>query len=564
MISLKKVIKFDETLCLILILVYGFFSNLYIISRYGGLVADSDVSYFTKAIQDFQVHGGVGHYTRYSNGLGFQIIATEISEITGLTIPQVQLLPFGFFYLIIAYLLFREFTDSKYTALIGAAMLSLLPDLLFFTARGTHERYTVFLFLLSLFILVRFSKKSISFKISTKYLVILYFCLLTIGLLNLFFCVLILIAIISTTFLGLIQSFIFKTDGESYKKILFCIIPILPLYYLLAQYGAYSTYMFLYFTSDWYRRTFALIPHVEMLPLLGLTILLVLIIYAIHKWARHSILRHSFNVPIDSLKKIEFNGTISFFIVLSIFLVWLVFVYFFIAPSNTSFHSPAIYFFLTGIYWIILPISALMGLIIVKRYVIDKNNEYANKNFGTLFLVSFFGLFGLSFFIDRVIHSGIANNLELRIFPYLLVFSVYGAACALSEIPTTIIKAPWKKLFVVLIIISFGIFSISSLLKATNDPSISDYKIFYTPEEKNGFNWIEINSPKSSIWFEEDRFSTAFGFESSNYAFKNTRVSQYNKADVFMVTQDYLSETENLDFNTKAYDNTEIMIFRKN
>jgi hypothetical protein len=563
MISLKKVLKLDETFCLILILGYGFFSHLYIISRYGGLVADGDVSFFTKAIQDFQVHGGVGEFVRYSNGLGFQILATEISDITGLTIPQVQLLPFGFFYLIIAYLLFREFTDSKYTALIGAAVLSLLPDLLFITARGTHERYTFFLFLLSLFILVRYSKNSLSFQKSAKYLAILYFSLLTMALINQLFFILILIAIITAAFLGLLQSFIFKMDGISYKKMLFSIIPIIPLTYLLVQYGTSSNTMFSWVISIWLGKIFIFPPHIPVLPLFGLAILLVLILYAIHKRGMNFILQHGINILINNLKKTEFNEKRLYFVVFLLFLVWITFVYYFIAPSNTSFHSPTIYFLLTGIYWIILPISGLMGLIVVKRYVIDKKSEYTHKNLWALVLVSFFGLFGLSVFIDRVIHSGIADNLELRIFPYLLIFSVCGAACALSEISTTIVKAPWKKLFVVLIIVTFIIFSISSLLKATNDPFISDFKIYYTPEEKNGIDWIEINSPQSSIWFGEGRFSTAFQFESSDYASKNVRIAQENTSDMFMVTHDYLIKSKNFDSHPKVYDNAKIMIFRE-
>ncbi|MFA4849345.1 MAG: hypothetical protein WC626_06415 [Methanoregula sp.] len=564
MINLKKILKLDETLCLILILAYGFFSHLYIISRYGGLVADGDVSYFTKAIQDFQVHGGIGEFVRYSNGLGFQIIATEISDITGLTIPQVQLLPFGFFYLIIAYLLFREFTDSKYTALIGAVVLSLLPDLLFITARGTHERYTFFLFLLSLFILVRYSKNSHSLQKSATYVAILYCSLLTMALINQWFFVLILIAIISTTFLGLIQSLFFKTNGDPYKRMLFSIIPIILLSYLLVQFGTSSNTMFSGVMSIWLGKFFTFSPHVPVLPLLGVAVLLVLILYVIHTRGNHFILQYGFNAPINNLKKNKLERRILYVIVLLLFLVWIPFVYYFIAPSNTTFHSPGIYFFLTGIYWIILPISVLMGLIIVKHYTIDKNSEYAHKNLGTLLFLSFFGLFGLSVFIDRIIHSGVGDNLELRVFPYLLVFSAGITACAVFEISTNIVKAPWKKLFVGLIIVAFAIFSISSLLKATNDPSVSDFKIYYSPEEKNGINWLEINNPQSSITFREDRFSTAFAFNSYDYAFKNVHGTQENTADVFMGTHDYLRDPENFDFHTILYDNANVMIFREN
>jgi hypothetical protein len=311
-------------------------------------------------------------------------------------------------------------------------------------------------------------------------------------------------------------------------------------------------------------KMFTFIPHLQVLSLLGLATMLVLIFYVIHKKTHHWIFQYRINTLIDNLKKIEFNGKRLYFIVLLLFLVWIAFVYFFIAPSNTSFRSPIIYLVLTGIYWIILPISGLMGLIFVKRYVIDKNNEYMYKNLCALILVSFFGLLGLSILMDRVIHSGVGDNLELRVLPYLLVFSACGAACALSEISTMIVKEPWKKLFVVLIIVAFVIFSISSLLKATNDPSISDFKIYYTPEEKNGIDWIEINSHQNSIWFGEGRFSEAFKFESSDYAFKNVPAAQENATDVFIVTHNYLTEQENFNSYTKEYDNDQILIFRKN
>lgn len=561
MISIKKVLKCDETLCLILVLCYGFFSHLYVISRYGGLVADNDVSTYKGLIQNLQVYQGVEGFIQ-SHSFGFQIITTEISDITGLTISQVQILPFGFFYLIIAYLLFREFTDNKYTAFIGAAILSLLPDLLFITARGTHERYTFFLFLLSIFILVRYSKNSLSFQKSAKYLAILYFSLLTMGIVNQWFFVLILTVIITTLVLGLLQSLVFKTDGDSYKKMLFSIIPIIPLSYCLVQYGTSSNTMFMWIISTWIGKVFGVLPHVQVLPLLGGAIIMILMLFAIHKTGSHIILQQGINAQIDNLKKnIFFSGKFQI-VALLVFLVWIAFVYYFIAPSTQSFHSPTIYLFLTGIYWIILPISGIMALIIVKRYVIDKKSEYTHKNLGTLFIVSFFGLFCLSVFIDRVIHSGIGDNLEFRVFPYLLVLLVFGAACALSEISTMIIKPPWKKIFVVLIIVGFVVFSISSLLKATNDPSVAVFKIHYTIEEKNGFNWIEKNYHQSSIWFGEGRLFTAFKFESSDNSYNNARAAPEGTANMFIVTQDYMRESVNFDSHAKVYDNAEIMIFR--
>mgnify|MGYP006959940088 CR=1 FL=1 len=120
----------------ILIVFYAFLSHLYYAIRYSGRLADSDTSAITKTIQAMYTENTIFTYT---NGYGFQTVTAILSEITGLTIQQLLLLPLGFLYVIIAYPLFLQLTKQRNIAILATFLLSLLPDLLFFTSSGSHE-----------------------------------------------------------------------------------------------------------------------------------------------------------------------------------------------------------------------------------------------------------------------------------------------------------------------------------------------------------------------------------------------------------------------------------------
>jgi len=347
-----------------------------------------------------------------------------------------------------------------------------------------------------------------------------------------------------------------------YKKISFSIIPMIPLSFFILGYLTPSKFKIFNNLTIWLNKflnflNFQLLIFSSVL----LILILVLIIYFFHK--RNGPPRLIINL-LKSVKKITLYPVIikfGFFVVIP---AWLIFIYYFVAPTNTAFLSPEIYFFLTIIYWIILPISGIGSLIVIKKFLIDRDLNYKTKSLASLMFLSFFGIMCLCIIVDKFIYTGIGQNLELRVFPYFLIFSAFIASCALSEISTNIENIQWRKIFTILMVIACIIFSINSMLKATNDPLVSNFKMYYSSEENGGFDYMESNIGHSSIWFEEDRVMQAFKFDSQYATFKRFQNTGPDNAEILFLSGESPGEFNNSDSFTKVYDNSKVTIFRKN
>ena len=93
------------------------------------------------------------------------------------------------------------------------------------------------------------------------------------------------------------------------------------------------------------------------------------------------------------------------------------------------------------------------------------------------------------------------NNLELRVFPVLMLFAVPMASITIVKITefkglNEGIKKSFKITFTFLVVI----FVVSSLLKATNDPIVSNKWLFHSEQEKEGIEWVEHSLQGQSIW----------------------------------------------------------------
>ena len=214
-----------------------------------------------------------------------------------------------------------------------------------------------------------------------------------------------------------------------------------------------------------------------------------------------------------------------------------------------------------GINWVIIPFSLIGAIILIKEYFIDKK-PIQNKNIILLFYyIAFAGLICGAIFADRVMYSGTADNLELRIFNYLSIFSTILATIVIfrgyQKIPGN-----WRSFVNILIIISIIVFSMNSLIKSTNDPFVTNFRIYYTNEEKAGLDWMEFSTPHSSIWFEKDIYSLAFRFNSQFNTFNNFRITSPDKAELLVLPQDPLQNSILNNMN-KVYANSEVSIFKK-
>lgn len=133
----------------------------YAMLRYGGLWGEGDTNVFSAASQAALETGRLTEAPAqavYPNGYGYQAITIFLANVTGLTVPDLQL--YGSALLMIwivvpAWLLYREFIGSKPGATLATAILFVQPEFLFPVLRGTHEKFGRGLMLLCLYLLIR-------------------------------------------------------------------------------------------------------------------------------------------------------------------------------------------------------------------------------------------------------------------------------------------------------------------------------------------------------------------------------------------------------------------------
>ncbi|MDI6641736.1 MAG: hypothetical protein QME68_05440, partial [Elusimicrobiota bacterium] len=149
--------KRGSSLALLLICIYALSSHLYFILRYAGRWMEGDTSRMTKFAQVVQDQATIFPTGLiYGNGPGHPTIMVMLSDLSGISVLTLQtyVLPiFGVVIAVLSYIAFLELTDSKKIALLSVFLLSLQPDFLFTTSRGTHEKFTYSMVLLSMFFL---------------------------------------------------------------------------------------------------------------------------------------------------------------------------------------------------------------------------------------------------------------------------------------------------------------------------------------------------------------------------------------------------------------------------
>lgn len=132
---------------------------LYSLARYGVLWGEVDTYAFTGYIDSMLRTGRlVPANGAYPHGYGYPSLGVVLSQVTGLSLPALQLIaaPLLMVWLVIpAWLLFRELTGSHRGAALATVILFVQPEFLFPLLRGTHEKFTRGLMLLCLYLLLR-------------------------------------------------------------------------------------------------------------------------------------------------------------------------------------------------------------------------------------------------------------------------------------------------------------------------------------------------------------------------------------------------------------------------
>ena len=137
----------------------GLAFGAYFVLRYLGLWTEQDTEVFVRIIADMQAFGSLQSPGAYTHGYAYPVWATTLADLTGLGVTDLLQLytPLlgNLFLAVFGYTCFRRLLASDRLGAIAAAVLFLVPELVFTVSRGNHEKLTVSLTLFALLALLK-------------------------------------------------------------------------------------------------------------------------------------------------------------------------------------------------------------------------------------------------------------------------------------------------------------------------------------------------------------------------------------------------------------------------
>ena len=147
----------------------------------------------------------------------------------------------------------------------------------------------------------------------------------------------------------------------------------------------------------------------------------------------------------------------------------------------------------------------------------------------------------ISILLDRL--GSIAGNLQLRVFPAVLLMASALLAWFIMRFWRRQADGLKKNLAVTVLILLIVVSSLASLLKATNDPWLSNYWMFWTMPEDAAVQWTEDHLQYRTVWLGLDGArlsarSVVQGFGSDTGNLRDNWVLDANTRDVLLSSLD--------------------------
>jgi hypothetical protein len=398
----------------------------------------------------------------YPNGFAFQALSSYLLALTGLELGTLQRLVFPLLALTVvlpAWALYRELTHSVRAATIGVVLLFTQPEFLFVILRSSHEKFTRILMLLCLFLLVRsFRFRDRPFQFAAH--------------ISLFYL---------TTF-----AFVASNNLLAHSFIV-AIASALAMGWLLERRLSASR-----------RRAGGIIKRLLLATLISLCLVYVFTFY-LYPPAQHDLLVlkdtgeriRSLFLPEESQELNQGRYTNA---------------YAYVASGWIS--LPA-YFLVSSANWIVLAgsfaIWARQGI----RWLWHGEAPHAHVGWLLWLFYASFGLQGvLSIMADA--SGALASNLQHRLFPSVSIMTVAMVSSALARWRPRQFARPIQAA------LSAGIAGIAilSVMKATNEPLVSNKWTFYRPDELVALVWSDAHVQNALVATEYDeRLTSAYSME---------------------------------------------------
>lgn len=451
-------------LYLLIAVLLGLVFASYVLLRYNGQWGETDTYSFARAINSVASTGElIPPEQLYANGYGYQTLITLLSSISGASLADIQqyaAVLLAIWIIPPAWLLYRELIGSARGATLGTILLLVQPELLFVLARGTHEKFTRGLILLSLWLLVRSLRSTDRLSSFAGLIICFYLSIYGVITFNSFLANSFIFAVIISLILSWLLLQISRPTTDAVQQI----SPLVQRLIFVGGVGLILSFIFTFYTYPPAQNTLRV-----MNTIAERTAALVL------------------DVEPQQIDEEIFNPY---------------------ATIDSAWVNRPAYLLLTLSNWLLLGISAGIWLAQTLRWL---RHRRAPADIGTLLLWSFYGAFAvqgaLSVLADL---SGVGGNLQHRLFPSFTLLAVPVIARAVMQWQPT--QATTRRIGYAGLASAVGVLAILSTLKATNEPMLSNKWLFHRADEIQAIHWSNRHLPEQSLWVGPDeRLLTGYG-----------------------------------------------------
>lgn len=442
---------------LVALLLFGATIAAFFVARFAGLWMNGDTLRLTQTIFATQSSGTLTPPgDSYQQGYGYPAVSVALLSATGLSVQQLQTQVYPFLAIVgvgvVAFALYSQVLGMPVAAVLATLMLLLQPDFLFVTLRGSHEKLGWPLMMLALLLLHRSLGQPL--RRLAIYLVLFYAVVYAMIAVNVFFASVFLTAVSVGLGLGLTIETLRRRQQRPRAD-------LRRLLYVVTS-GGILVYIFI---------TYLYAPALANLRLLRSIV------------EQVSALLLSFEFQAQPYNYIDFG--------------WV---------------SRPVYLGLTVFTWLLIVASLAEWLRRGWRLLRGADEFDLQANLDWLLYAGFAIQVGVSIVVDFA--GVLGGNLQLRVFPGFTVLAVVLLAHAVYAIVTRLnMPRKTQRATLVLAGLAAAWFATAAVLKASNDPVVSNKWGFYSPQEASSLQWVDFHLTYSTVWTSfDERLSTAFAF----------------------------------------------------
>lgn len=456
---MQEMFNFPTTLrnniILLAIICYATFAHAYLVFRFDGSWAEGDTALVTRSIEYIQQRGEIVPDQTgpiYENGVSYALVSIFLVKGMGIELQTYQLLVAPLLSAIpislLIFILYRKVTNSTLLALLGVFQLYLQPDFLWVTWRGSHEKLLWTLTPLVFYLLILGGQQSKRVETTFMQILLAYVTVFALIGTNTFFGSSFIFSVAFAFFLG--RLFLRRRARRGQTGLELRLHQVERLLWIVAA-STVLLYLLIFYL---YTPSLALIRNIQ------------------HITEKVALL----------LLNVE-SGSNPY------------------AYVYTAWTNPVIYLLLNTYTWLIFIVSGITWLGYGAHFLRDRQ-ALVNARFPLLFIWLLYPAFAFqllaSMLIDRT--GVLGGNFQVRLFAPVIIVAMPLATLGINWLLGQIRVRRLRLAAIAVMMIAASWFSLAALIKATNEPILSNNWVFYSSAEQRAGDWLVDHGRAATVW----------------------------------------------------------------